>query len=122
MSATVAPRAFCNAGKATLTTVPSMKAMLEPKIVAARIHRPTALLQGAATSFERMNASSQGGLAILTIQRSRLEIVRVVTTLIAYLTSPMKSKKFSSRPMKLRISAQDVHGVSVREYHIRVPL
>ena len=37
-SASVAPSADCSAGSATLTTVPSMKAMLEPRMVAARIH------------------------------------------------------------------------------------
>ena len=37
---TVACRLVCSAGRATLTTVLSMKAMLEPRIVAARIQRP----------------------------------------------------------------------------------
>jgi hypothetical protein len=44
-----------------------MKDMLEPKIVAARTHRWADLLQGAATPFERMIASSQGGFATLTM-------------------------------------------------------
>jgi hypothetical protein len=43
-----------------LTTVPSMNAMLEPKIVAARIHGPDDLVQGAVVALERMTASSQG--------------------------------------------------------------
>ncbi len=38
--ASVAPSAVCSAGSATFTTVPSMNAMLEPRMVAARIHAP----------------------------------------------------------------------------------
>jgi hypothetical protein len=45
-----------------------MKAMLEPKIVAARIQRPADLLQGVTASFARMSASSQGGLAMFAIR------------------------------------------------------
>jgi hypothetical protein len=41
-----------------------MKAMLEPKIVAAKTHRPAALPQGAVASFDRMLASSQGCVTI----------------------------------------------------------
>ena len=37
---TLAPKLFCNAGRATLTTVLSMNAMLEATIVATRIHAP----------------------------------------------------------------------------------
>ena len=36
------PGRACSAGSATLTTVPSMKAMLEPRIVAASTQPPTA--------------------------------------------------------------------------------
>src|SRR6185436_10225222 len=38
-SVTVALRLLCKAGNATLTTVPSMKAMLDPRIVAASVQR-----------------------------------------------------------------------------------
>ena len=38
----VARSAYCSAGRATFTTVPSMKDMLEPRMVAARIQRPFA--------------------------------------------------------------------------------
>src|SRR3954470_16717869 len=38
IAVTVAPRLDCSAGNARLTTVPSMNAMLEPRMVAARIH------------------------------------------------------------------------------------
>src|SRR5580700_10211933 len=41
-SAIDAWKAFCNAGSATLTTVPSMNAMLDPRIVTASTIRPLA--------------------------------------------------------------------------------
>jgi len=47
---------------ATLTTVLSMKAMLEARIVAVRIHGPASGLHGAATLADRMRVSSQGAL------------------------------------------------------------
>ncbi len=47
---------------ATLTTVLSMKAMLEARIVAVRIHGPASGLHGAATLPDRMRVSSQGAL------------------------------------------------------------
>src|SRR5438874_12168071 len=40
MPIAVALRLVCRNGSATLTTVPSMNAMLEARIVAARTHRP----------------------------------------------------------------------------------
>ena len=61
-SAAVAPNATCSAGNATFTTVPSMKTMLDPRIVAARIHGPSRRSHGAAGGPARMTASSQGGL------------------------------------------------------------
>src|SRR4051812_42355419 len=66
-SMTVAFRLACSAGKATLTTVPSMNAMLEPRIVAARIQGPEVLGQGAAALPDRMTPSSHGCLAMLAI-------------------------------------------------------
>ena len=65
-SARLAPNDDCNAGNATLTTVPSMNAMLEARMVAARIQAP---LVGAGSwhGLARIAASSQGGLAILAI-------------------------------------------------------
>src|SRR5580658_4739107 len=41
-SATDAWKAFCRAGSATLTTVPSINAMLDPRMVAASTIRPLA--------------------------------------------------------------------------------
>src|SRR4029077_5620907 len=50
------------AGNATLTTVLSMKAMLVPRMAAARIHGPDCGRQGEAAGTERTAASAQGGL------------------------------------------------------------
>jgi hypothetical protein len=49
-----------------------MKAMLEPKIVAANTHRPVDLLHGAAAFLALMNASSQGCLTILAMSVTSL--------------------------------------------------
>src|ERR1700679_2414912 len=64
---TLAWRPVCNAGRATLTTVPSIKAMLEPKIVAARIHRPVLGADGTAAFGDRTAPSSHGGFMRLGI-------------------------------------------------------
>src|SRR5262249_42120996 len=69
-STTVALRFSCNAGIATLTTVPSINAMLEPRIVAARIHGASALVQGRTEGPDKMEPSSQGCLNILAIVRT----------------------------------------------------
>src|SRR3954447_6790881 len=60
-STTVAWRLDWSAGSATLTTVLSMNAMLEPRMVAARIQGPASGRQGARSRPVRMMASSQGG-------------------------------------------------------------
>jgi hypothetical protein len=62
-----------------------MKAILEPKIVAARTQRPADLLHSAVASFERMLASSQGCLTILAISvtiRSTHDIDRVLRSFL----------------------------------------
>jgi hypothetical protein len=51
---------------ATFTTVPSMNAMLEPRMVAAKIHGPFTAV-GWEHRLLRIAASSQGGLAIVAI-------------------------------------------------------
>src|ERR1051326_5116717 len=60
----VACSADWSAGSATFTTVPSIKAMLEPRMVAAMIQPPP---EGAGSmhGFARITASSQGGLAMV---------------------------------------------------------
>src|SRR5689334_17322591 len=65
----VACRADCSAGSATFTTVPSINAMLEPRIVAARIQGPF-VVTGGLHEPARIAASSQGGLAMLAIVHS----------------------------------------------------
>src|SRR5689334_17083510 len=46
MPIAVALRFVCRKGSATLTTVPSMKAMLEARIVAASTQRPISVIRG----------------------------------------------------------------------------
>src|SRR5262249_26225173 len=58
-SAAVALRLVCNAGNATFTTVPSMNAMLDARMVAARIQRPRVFEHGAAAGPDRIMFSSQ---------------------------------------------------------------
>ena len=61
-SNTVALNSRCSAGSAMLTTVPSMKAMLDARMVAARIQGAAAGEQGALAGAARTAASSQGSL------------------------------------------------------------
>src|SRR5258707_1202485 len=70
----VACRADCSAGSATFTTVPSIKAMLEPRMVAASIQGPF-VVAGRPHEPARITASSQGGLAMLAIVHSQVEQV-----------------------------------------------
>src|SRR5437660_8695524 len=64
-STTVAPRLCCSAGRATLTTVLSINAMLEARIVAVRIHGPASSVQGTVATVEPVTAdSSQGAFMI----------------------------------------------------------
>src|SRR5579864_5594314 len=62
----------CNAASATFTTVPSMKAMLDPRIATTRTQRPMLAEHGtpAAAPDARIAASSQGGLTKLPIPHS----------------------------------------------------
>src|SRR6266480_5142797 len=53
-------------GRAIFTTVLSMKAMLEPRMVAARIQLPAWVSQGASALADRITASSHGGLMMAT--------------------------------------------------------
>jgi hypothetical protein len=69
---TVACRFAWSDGKATLTTVLSMNAMLEPRIVAARIQRRDCAVHGTSVLTDRTTASSHGGF-IKTMDASRCE-------------------------------------------------
>src|ERR1700736_6083757 len=60
MSTAVALRLVCSAGNATLTTVPSMKAMLDARIVAASTQRPRDFGHGAVAGRDRITLSSEG--------------------------------------------------------------
>src|SRR5580692_1442142 len=61
-STTVARRDAWSEGRATFTAVLSIKAMLEARIVAARIQRPACALLGTSTPADRITVSSQGNL------------------------------------------------------------
>src|SRR5216683_1919436 len=75
----VALRLACKAGSATLTTVPSMKTMLDPRIVAARIQRRCALVHGVALLFAEITPSSHGGRRMfIELRRHRLACVSKV--------------------------------------------
>ena len=56
----MALRSFWREGKATLTTVPSINAKLEPRIVAVRIHLPDDFGHGEGTRPDRITPSSYG--------------------------------------------------------------
>src|SRR5882672_11406188 len=56
----VAPRLACNAGSARLTTVPSMNARLDPRMVAASIQGATPGGQGTVVAEELRTPSSHG--------------------------------------------------------------
>src|SRR5580765_1347774 len=72
---TVACNEDCRAGRATLTTVPSINAMLEPRMVAASTHGPL-VGRGELHQPARIAPSSQGNLtAIMTAIFPRLEMV-----------------------------------------------
>src|SRR5881392_2958842 len=59
-STIVALRLACSAGNATFTTVPSINAMLDARVVAASTQRPEAFEHGAAAGRERIMLASQG--------------------------------------------------------------
>src|ERR1700676_2752762 len=65
-SMTVARNALWNFGAATLMTVLSMKAMLDPRIVAARIHRPD-FAAGAVRLSELINQDPRLALCPLDV-------------------------------------------------------
>src|SRR5438445_13627409 len=62
----VACKSACSAGSATFTTVPSMNAMLDPRIVAANAHAPRPA-QEESVLPANITAWSHGNLAPLVI-------------------------------------------------------
>jgi hypothetical protein len=73
MSATVARKSRCNAGSATFTAVPSIKAMLEARIVAARIQPAEDFGHGSVEGPARITPSLQGSRIIVVIVGDALE-------------------------------------------------
>src|SRR5947207_150350 len=59
-STMLAFRFVCSAGNATFTTVLSIKAMLEARVVATSTQRPASFEQGALAKRERITLSLQG--------------------------------------------------------------
>src|SRR5438105_8487272 len=59
------------AGRATPTTVPSINTMLEPRMVAAKIHAPLVAWTGPAPGV-RITASSHGALRVMATLYFRL--------------------------------------------------
>src|SRR4029453_7345259 len=59
-STIVAFKLVCSAGNATFTTVLSIKAILEARVVATRTQRPASFEQGALAKRERITLSLQG--------------------------------------------------------------
>jgi hypothetical protein len=53
-------------GKATLTTVPSMNARLDPRMVVTRTHRPEVAWLSGVTIAPRITPSSLGGFPLST--------------------------------------------------------
>src|SRR6516225_8335811 len=75
-STTLAWKVVCNVGTATLTTVLSMNAMLEPRIVAARIQGPLVAVRG---THNRPNAITLWSHGVLTKIRMPCSTERVRT-------------------------------------------
>jgi hypothetical protein len=70
-STIVAFRFVCSAGNATLTTVLSIKAILEARVVATSTQRPANFEQGALAGRERITLSSQGSRVNPNIMMAR---------------------------------------------------
>src|SRR5437764_11998998 len=80
--AAVAPRSRCSAGSATLTTVPSMNAMLEPRMAASSVHRRAAAVHGDDSASPAVSPSSQGGLPMWLTGAPYHAVERVLGTAI----------------------------------------
>src|ERR1700682_6066754 len=86
---TVALKSRCSAGKATFTTVPSMKARLEPRIVAASTHLPDDFGHGLVESPDRITPSSHGSRinVVIVDYAARQSILAQPRTRAAFLLS-----------------------------------
>src|SRR5215472_18280982 len=99
-------------GSATLTTDPSIKAMLDPRMVATRTHSPTCAGLGAVSGAERMTPSSHGAFTKLAIcgSPSLLELTKFCERLLcmaalversSFLLSLCRSKHGAVQPEPL---------------------
>src|SRR5215471_20240310 len=79
-SAVVACRSTCSKGRARVTTEPSRKAMLDPRIAVSSTYRPTCGLGGKLFAVARIMPSSQGAFRRVAIS-SFLEPWPVLTVL-----------------------------------------
>src|SRR5262249_13598220 len=66
-SRTVASKLFCSAGNATLTTVPSIKTMLDPRMVAAKTQGSDTGAHGKPAGRARTTPSSHGWMKIFAM-------------------------------------------------------
>src|SRR5580658_3317594 len=81
----VACKPDCNAGSATFTAVPSMKAMLEPRMATVNTHEPPAARSPGVPA--RIAPSSQGGLAMFGMNHCEPKIGR------GFLNPPQRTGK-----------------------------
>src|SRR5438477_2971250 len=76
-STMVAFRFACSAGNATFTTVLSINAMLEARVVATSTQRPARFEQGAAVGAERITLWSHGSRMNPSITTARLVTMEI---------------------------------------------
>src|SRR4029453_16750740 len=84
---------------ATLTTEPSMKAMLEPKMVASSTQTPALSVgeRSAAWGAQRMTASSQGGFTSWVIERIFRRFLAQVYSFSRRAETWLPSSEYSTR-------------------------
>src|SRR5215469_8201273 len=115
-STIVAFRFVWSAGNATLTTVLSMKAMLEARMVAARTQRPRDFEQGAVSGPDRITFSSQGSRRtahIFPIQPSQADHVTVELAIVK--AAPNRHTTF--RPLRTERSSAKSSCLGSIEIH-----
>src|SRR5260370_38813950 len=86
MSRIDACRSLCSAGRATFTTVPSMKAMLEPRIVTIKTQGP--LHVRSALGAFRLDHCSQGDLITVNIDETPQATMGAYFAMGMFLFSP----------------------------------
>src|SRR5713226_1076189 len=106
-SVVVALSSLWMTGSATLTTEPSIKAMLDPRIVATSTHTPTCGAQGVASGAERITPSSHGDFTKLAIflSPSTRSLSRLGFKRWAFLD---QAESFGDGSFKLGVDALDI--------------